>query len=163
MKDWKSQFTDVILERGKDYYDQGAVKSLVHSSLGYAASVQGTELYDVEIRLEDHEVVDMYCSCPHAESGYNCKHMAAVLYALENNSSLADCINLIDNLSKKQLSQFIKMAVERDISLREELVKFVNPLDYKKCVKDVDDVSKLSKSWKELYKERKNIIDKLHK
>ena len=34
----------------------------------------------MEIFLEDGEVAEMYCSCPYAEEGKNCKHMAAVLY-----------------------------------------------------------------------------------
>ena len=44
------------------------------------ASVLGTEEYEVEISLINAEVSDMYCSCPYAEDGSNCKHMAAVLY-----------------------------------------------------------------------------------
>ena len=132
MKDWKSQFTDVILERGKKYYDQGAVKSLVHSSLGYAASVQGTELYDVEIRMEAHEVVDMYCTCPYAENGFACKHMVATLYAIENEGSLIQCNELVDCLTEIQLNEFLKQILKEHVNLREDLLKMYDLDTYKK-------------------------------
>ena len=36
--------------------------------------------------LEDGDIEDMECSCLYAYNGQNCKHMAALLYAVE-----ADC------------------------------------------------------------------------
>ena len=38
----------------------------------------------VEIVLKDDHVVEMYCDCPYAADGNNCKHMAAVLFAVED-------------------------------------------------------------------------------
>lgn len=37
----------------------------------------------MEIELEGENVIHMTCDCPHAESGNNCKHMAAVLFRFE--------------------------------------------------------------------------------
>ena len=50
---------------------------------GYAAIVEGTEEYEVEILLEGDSVEDMFCDCPYAEDGNACKHMAAVLFAVD--------------------------------------------------------------------------------
>lgn len=36
-----------------------------------------------EIEIEEDRVYDMHCSCPYAEEGNYCKHMAAVLYKIE--------------------------------------------------------------------------------
>jgi len=47
------------------------------------AEVSGTEDYHVEIEFEGENVIYMNCDCPHAESGNNCKHMAAVLFRFE--------------------------------------------------------------------------------
>ena len=47
------------------------------------AQVEGTDVYDVRIVLDGEDVIDMYCSCPYARDGHNCKHMAAVLFKFE--------------------------------------------------------------------------------
>ena len=65
---------------GYDYYCDGAVGNIEIGRDDLRADVVGTEDYEVEISLNDGKVTDMYCSCPYAAGGNNCKHMAAVLY-----------------------------------------------------------------------------------
>lgn len=77
---WQKLFASHILERGYDYYCDGAVENIEIGRDDLRADVVGTEDYEVEISLNDGEVTDMYCSCPFAAGGNNCKHMAAVLY-----------------------------------------------------------------------------------
>lgn len=77
---WQKLFASHILERGYDYYCDGAVENIEIGHDDIRADVVGTEDYEVEISLNDGEVTDMYCSCPYAAGGNNCKHMAAVLY-----------------------------------------------------------------------------------
>lgn len=81
--EWKRFFASHILDRGYDYYCEGAVEELEISGDFVRAEVIGSEVYEVEISLEDGEVDEMYCSCPYAEDGRNCKHMAAVLFEWE--------------------------------------------------------------------------------
>ena len=126
MLDWKGQFSDVILKRGKSYFDGGAVKSLGSNSLGFEARVKGSELYRVEIDVCNDEIMNMFCSCPHARQGFHCKHMAAVLYAIEDGMSTEDYATLIDSLSKEQLAKFARMAVRKDLSLIDVLHDFVH-------------------------------------
>lgn len=77
---WKKLFATHILERGYDYYLENAVENIDISEDIIRADVIGSEDYEVEISINDGEVTDMYCSCPYALDGRNCKHMAAVLY-----------------------------------------------------------------------------------
>ena len=77
---WEKLFAPHILARGHDYFCDDAVKNIEVSGDFIRASVIGTEKYEVEISLINSEVSEMYCSCPYAEDGCNCKHMAAVLY-----------------------------------------------------------------------------------
>lgn len=77
---WQKLFASHILERGYDYYCDGAVGNIEIGRDDLRADVVGTEDYEVEISLNDGKVTDMYCSCPYAAGGNNCKHMAAVLY-----------------------------------------------------------------------------------
>lgn len=86
MKNWEKLFEQHILERGYDYYCEDAVENLDISADSIRACVEGTEDYEVEISLDDGEVTEMYCSCPYAGGGRNCKHMAAVLYAWAEDS-----------------------------------------------------------------------------
>lgn len=77
---WKRLFATHILERGYDYYLENAVENIDISEDIIRADVIGSEDYEVEISVNNGEVTDMYCSCPYALDGKNCKHMAAVLY-----------------------------------------------------------------------------------
>lgn len=77
---WKKLFATHILERGYDYYLENAVENIDISEDIIRADVIGSEDYEVEISVNNGEVTDMYCSCPYALDGRNCKHMAAVLY-----------------------------------------------------------------------------------
>lgn len=77
---WKKLFEPHILERGYGYYLNNAVNNLEVSEHTIRADVEGTEDYEVEISLADGDIEEMYCSCPYAIGGWNCKHMAAVLY-----------------------------------------------------------------------------------
>lgn len=77
---WKKLFATHILERGYDYYLENLVENIDISEDIIRADVIGSEDYEVEISINNGEVADMYCSCPYALDGRNCKHMAAVLY-----------------------------------------------------------------------------------
>ena len=80
--DWSEQFTPLILGRGKKYFEEGRVSRIQRVNNTYIADVEGTYEYEVEITIEDGSIKEMLCNCPYAETD-NCKHMAAVLCALE--------------------------------------------------------------------------------
>lgn len=88
---WKDLFRTHILERGLNYYEQGTVLSLEKTENGYAAIVEGTDDYQVEIEISDDRVYNMSCTCPYAEDGNYCKHMAAVLYEIEDGKTEKIC------------------------------------------------------------------------
>ena len=83
---WENLFAAHILERGYDYYLEDAVENIDISEDIIRADVIGSECYEGEISVNNGEVTDMYCSCPYALDGKNCKHMAAVLYAWSENA-----------------------------------------------------------------------------
>ena len=80
--DWSEHFTPLILGRGKKYFEEGRVSRVQHINNTYFADVEGTDEYEVEITIENGGIKEMLCNCPYAETD-NCKHMAAVLCALE--------------------------------------------------------------------------------
>ena len=79
--EWKKYFRPHILERGREYYREDRVEELSDRDGNITACVEGSEPYGVEIEYSGKDIEYMYCDCPYAEGGENCKHMAAVLFA----------------------------------------------------------------------------------
>ena len=90
---WKKLFAQHILDRGYDYFCDGAVEELECHNHIITATVCGTEDYDVEITLGENTVEDLYCSCPYAEAGSHCKHVAAVLFEWESRQNNPDSLD----------------------------------------------------------------------
>jgi len=123
MKNWRNLFANHILDRGENYYRTGAVTDVKKDEDGdYEAIVIGSDDYHVEINFDHGEIEDLWCDCPHAEDGNHCKHMAAVLYHLEDHKPVAetsdkrvkkeDFINVIEKLSEEQTKAFlVKLAI----------------------------------------------------
>lgn len=78
-KSWKKLFEQKIRTRGKEYAYY-YVSDYVADENGYSATVRGSEDYKVTISADSSKMV---CSCPYAQDGKHCKHMAAVLYYVE--------------------------------------------------------------------------------
>lgn len=81
--DWKAEFMPWILERGKKYFEEGRVPCLKQEGNTITATVEGSEKYHVEIDLPGGFPDYMECDCPYAQNENNCKHMAAVLFAVD--------------------------------------------------------------------------------
>jgi len=81
---WYQAFAEQILSRGLDYYQRGLVNKIDIREDFIEASVYGSRVYEVKIKLEDGKITNMKCNCPYAYDGNNCKHMAAVLYGVDD-------------------------------------------------------------------------------
>lgn len=81
--DWQEEFTSLILMRGRKYFEEGHVRRIQRGGNTYIAQIEGTTDYEVEISMGEKGIEEMLCTCPYAR-GDNCKHMAAVLFALDN-------------------------------------------------------------------------------
>ena len=129
--DWKKLFNPVILERGFDYHRNKKAEILNLLADEVNAVVSGSDDYEVNIYFSDGEIEDMYCNCPYASDGNNCKHMAAVLYMfedLQNHSKLHynDIESLIDGISPEQLKKFLINAMRYDTGLEERFIRFID-------------------------------------
>lgn len=78
----------VILARGQAYVDQGHVVSIDEQEDGtYYAEVEGSELYEVVVELDESgDVISSECDCPY-DYGPVCKHQAAALIELRDKLS----------------------------------------------------------------------------
>lgn len=85
---WKRYFSTSILDRGFEYYRRERVKGLYHKGGVYKAFIVGTIIYHTEIKIMNNSIVYMKCNCPHFEDGHYCKHLAAMLYAIEEEGGI---------------------------------------------------------------------------
>ena len=83
MLEWKEFFDPNVIESGKSYARHYAVKHITKRGNTFDAKVQGTELYYVKLHYDGYRIMDSSCSCPYASRGNYCKHMAAVLYKID--------------------------------------------------------------------------------
>lgn len=135
MSDWKDLFQEHILDRGESYYFDGAVLELHKTEHGYHGVVEGTEDYEVDIEMEGGRICEMYCSCPYAEGGNNCKHMAAVLFEIEEQSEEdilteetcqddqeQEVEEIIERIPEEKLRSFVKGIAAQNSEIRNILM-----------------------------------------
>lgn len=86
---WKNIFQPHIWQRGVDYYHDGRVLNLKSNGNRITAEVEGSEIYTVSVMFdsEKNTIMDHSCDCPYGEDGTPCKHLAAVLYAIQDEDS----------------------------------------------------------------------------
>lgn len=128
--DWKSMFEPKILARGRQYWQQGKVTDLSCTEDGIHATVLGSEKYKVDIELNDGDVLDTYCTCPYSEYD-NCKHMAAVLFAVTEDGTPkkkkaapagASWQDTLKGMTAEQMRSFLQCILLDSPSLQKQLL-----------------------------------------
>ncbi|PNV62788.1 hypothetical protein C0033_07120 [Clostridium sp. chh4-2] len=164
MNDWKYLFRPHILERGFDYYVVGAVDEVERTKTGYRANVEGTEDYGVEIELRDGDVYDMNCTCPYAQDDKYCKHMAAVLYEIEErerdlemsqksrNEKCGDSGNelrdVIDEIPENELRDLLEcIALENEKLRNQILIRYSRTISQGQMVMLKNEIAEIAKRY----------------
>ena len=118
-----------IVARGYDYYKNDCVISVEEPEKNvYMAEVEGSELYTVEVELDDQEeIADSQCDCPY-DWGEYCKHQAAVFFALRDiknkkDSNNADAEAVYKPVPKKRKTLDMKKILSE--RTKDELVEFL--------------------------------------
>ena len=126
IKDNKYEFNDTIIKRGKDYYENGMVLSVIKSNNRYVAKVVGSadEPYTVNVEYdEEDDYYDYDCTCP---CEYPCKHIYAVLMSIKNKKYIKatlkkeidkteiDMHTLISKIPAKELKDYLLNAKYKD-------------------------------------------------
>ena len=131
MANWRDLFKPWILERGQEYFECGQVTELEDDGDLVRAEVSGSQNYHVEIQRSGKRVERMSCDCPYADKEENCKHMAAVLFALEDRSAQQrtgcrlEWQVALENLSVEQMRTLLRSMAEENGSLQDRIVRLV--------------------------------------
>ncbi|NLC54464.1 MAG: hypothetical protein GX769_01110 [Erysipelothrix sp.] len=145
--DWNQEFWPHILERGFNYYKQGLVSNLKLNNDFVNARVFGSKDYIVYIEVFENSVSLMECSCPHADSGENCKHMAAVLFKYQ------------EEVNKKiysHSSEVIKESANKQIQIRQREINQLLDIVDTKALKEF--LSKNFETNDSLFKQFKDLF-----
>jgi SNF2 family DNA or RNA helicase len=80
----KSEFPDLVRQKGEDYFRQGRAKLTQCAPPLAQFSVEGTEPYEVSIRYAaDANEFEMTCTCGEFDQGSDCKHIWASVLELD--------------------------------------------------------------------------------
>ena len=122
-------FDEKILKRGYNYYLEDAVHDVTRNGNHYEGLVYGTEIYEVQIEIDDNgNVEDMSCDCPYAEEN-NCKHMVALLYYLENDGKVEskkairntdNYDKILDKISENEIKEFVLEKIYENFDFQNE-------------------------------------------
>ena len=137
---WKSLFDEDRLDRGFKYYLENRVYDVILTDNSITSKVEGSrsKTYDVKINFHEDNIDSLYCTCPYSYADFNCKHMVATLYKMEeiNNNTVSNIVDndedalftqLIDNVDETQLRRFIYEKFKYDAEFKEDFInKFQN-------------------------------------
>jgi superfamily II DNA or RNA helicase len=98
------QFSKAVQDKGRAYFFSGAVKLDDVDDDFAAATVRGSETYEVELELH-RKTLRAYCSCPYVAEHYQpCKHLWATILQLDAK----------DGLSAAQARSSLRLELEAD-------------------------------------------------
>ena len=113
-----------IFERGEQYYYAGRILSLeyddIRNIIRSKVEESRSRQYSVEVRVNNNEVIDYYCNCPHFH-GNICKHLVALFLAIINGDHLKILENrtrLYSDSSLYSYDTYGNLGIDDDIASR---------------------------------------------
>lgn len=128
---WSELFPLHIWQRGKNYYRNGNILDIHYHGNCVTAEIEGTEIYHVSVTLDErtNRIEDFSCDCPYGEDGTPCKHLAALLCALEDTDdesskkeSKPAFTQIVELLSAEQMRQLLVQFAQEDSFVWEKIL-----------------------------------------
>lgn len=140
---WKALFQPHIWQRGVEYYQHGHILEIQRYNNRVDAEVEGSEVYNVSVTLNAaNSIVDYSCDCPYGEDGTPCKHLAALLCALEEKG-----IPQTETQDKKMTEDEL-VALLSEQQMRELLIRLAKKDSYIKEILQLTATSRIPKNQK---------------
>ena len=117
MLNWKSEFDAKILKRGGECFREGSVVGLHREKDVWKAFSVGTDIYRTRVGVSADGLHSASCNCPYAKENERCKHMAALLFALEEQGLgvMADddaaLSERAEDLSRETVEDLLQLAI----------------------------------------------------
>ncbi|WP_332696404.1 SWIM zinc finger family protein [Halalkalibacter lacteus] len=115
---------DVILIRGKDYFDHGHIEQIkVINKNTYLIEVAGTQDYNVTVTIDETTgVIDSSCDCPY-DWGDHCKHQVAAFLALRSELKAATDKSMMDESSTTEKETDLETIISK--LRKDELIQII--------------------------------------
>lgn len=133
IRNFEEEIHALILERGRQYFDAGAVHSLMNTPDGWTAEIKGTDEDTYQVIIHGHDdIEDWHCDCPY-DHGPVCKHVVATLFAIREEAGKATeeyqpdptAIGLmLDKLEGRALKEFLKKRMFSSPEFRQEFMEY---------------------------------------
>jgi hypothetical protein len=167
--DFKDNIQPKILDRGRDYYQEGRVSyPITPCENEYIFTIEGSDYYEVYIQLShEGDILDSGCDCPY-DYGPICKHQAAAFFELEKFVKVnakkgkplkQDLDEILQTVSKDELIKIIKQHVSQNPKLKQSLVLRYGQIESEQIL---EDTKKIIKSIVNKYKGRTRFIEYRH-
>ncbi|MBR0406380.1 MAG: SWIM zinc finger family protein [Eggerthellaceae bacterium] len=145
---WMNLISNRTLNRGRDYCESGMVCSIEKRKNGWHAIVFGSEDYAVFVPSS----LDLHfaeCTCPHFAGGNICKHIAAVMFAIDSGDTASDGPNdgqtaksesieeIVERADASAIRAFLIEAALRDESIERQLRGTFCKADAKQAKRDL--------------------------
>jgi hypothetical protein len=125
---------DAITQRGRELFASGAVASLEDAGDGeWIATVSDTEDYDVEIELKKKTIEFTDCTCHYFSENDDCKHVAAVLYAIRERA-FPEKTKATDKAPKKEKKESNKP--KSPLQQLQAIAESADPKDLREFIKN---------------------------
>lgn len=132
----KSMFPERFFKRGMEYFHERNVIGLSYNRLDEAwfAEVAGTQIYYVEIQVEDllEKKIDSYCDCPAYAMYSTCKHIVAVMLEMSHRGLFVKEIDK-DFVTERFIEQIIQNKQRESLDIIEKIpmqVEYIMTFDY---------------------------------
>lgn len=116
----KKSCSSTIYKRGAEYFREGRVHLRKREDNLITAIVDGDELYNVQVKLDDNGISDYFCTCPYYETmNTMCKHIVATLkQRMAEQEEGVKFVDENDKLAQILCGEFAKNNAEEYIHVR---------------------------------------------
>jgi hypothetical protein len=116
IKNFREELPVRQVKKGQEYFESGAVSELTgFPGEQWEALVESTETYSVHILLKGTAVKDTVCDCP-VETPF-CKHVIAVLFAIEEELAINDLDEKEDKAEIHPFTDILKRVKHEEMRL----------------------------------------------
>jgi len=135
---------ELILSRGLSYFENGKVDEPEEIGPGiYECYVRGSEKYLVELEIKNGNIIEYCCDCPY-DQGPVCKHIVAVIFAIQN--------EILEIDQKPKLKKEIKKEKKKaSKTIEEQLNEILNTISHDELKQFIRNKSKDNPDFRNIF------------
>ena len=123
---FEKHFSKRALLYGKELNDNFLVDDISVDKDIYSAMIFDSDDHDVSVIIHNGNFINGKCDCSYASSGHNCEHMAALLYAINDeekdnedivDDNPVDLLDIIKKIDRDKINDFLYDVLVRNVDI----------------------------------------------